>query len=188
MARPKGSLDKRKRGQRPTPKADALVGTKIGRWSVLEKILGERNIKFKVICDCGTEKILPYSGLYNSLSCGCRQSEITSKRQMKPDNIAAKVKLFNSYKNGALARNHSFDLTIDQIMEICVKNCYYCDTPPANIRKTAGGQITINGIDRVDAVIGYSIENCVPCCKDCNLKKGRVTKQIIERAYGFFKK
>lgn len=33
----------------------------------------------------------------------------------------------------------------------------------------------INGIDRVDSSIGYTIQNSVPCCKICNYAKHNLT-------------
>jgi 5-methylcytosine-specific restriction endonuclease McrA len=38
--------------------------------------------------------------------------------------------------------------------------CHYC-----------GNKIIGVGLDRIDSSIGYTIENCVPCCKDCNIMK-----------------
>lgn len=29
-----------------------------------------------------------------------------------------------------------------------------------------------NGIDRIDDSIGYTIDNCVTCCRTCNWAKG----------------
>ena len=37
--------------------------------------------------------------------------------------------------------------------------------------KGAYGDYIYNGIDRVDSNIGYIFENCVPCCKLCNMAK-----------------
>jgi hypothetical protein len=32
-----------------------------------------------------------------------------------------------------------------------------------------------NGIDRVDNTKGYSVDNCVPCCRRCNVAKADMT-------------
>jgi 5-methylcytosine-specific restriction endonuclease McrA len=32
-----------------------------------------------------------------------------------------------------------------------------------------------SGIDRIDNTLGYNIENCVSCCKDCNRAKSDKT-------------
>jgi deoxycytidylate deaminase len=38
--------------------------------------------------------------------------------------------------------------------------CIYC-----------GKQITTAGIDRIDNNVGYTIDNCVACCRVCNWMK-----------------
>ena len=47
------------------------------------------------------------------------------------------------------------------------------------------GSFTFSGIDRVDGHKGYSIENCVPCCKKCNLKKNKVSIDIMIKSLEF---
>lgn len=67
---------------------------------------------------------------------------------------------YASYKGGAKARAISFDLTFDQFDTYWQADCNYC-----------GDQIATIGIDRVDSNVGYTIENCVPCCTRCNIIK-----------------
>ena len=65
-----------------------------------------------------------------------------------------------SIKTCAKRRGYEFHVTLEEYEKhIWNKPCNYC-----------GGK-TQNGIDRVDNSIGYKIENCVPCCKDCNKMK-----------------
>lgn len=64
---------------------------------------------------------------------------------------------FTNYKSSAKKRNLTFDLTMDEFMSFWQGNCNYC-----------GDQIATVGIDRVDSDIGYTLDNCVPCCKRCN--------------------
>ena len=60
-----------------------------------------------------------------------------------------------------------------QFKEITQKNCKYCGIVPNQIikqkianKKTE--EYTYNGVDRVDSAVGYTLTNCVPCCKMCN--------------------
>lgn len=189
MARPKGSSDKRKRKPRRCYKTEKLVGTKFERLFIHEIVSVGKQPKIRVTCECGTEKIIsPYDlTKRNVKSCGCYQREITSKRQIKPDNQSAKRRLFNNYRLSAKTRKHVFELSELQVFEITTKNCYYCDKAPFSIIKTVGGQITVNGIDRVDNSIGYIPSNCVPCCGDCNWNKKEVNVRIILKAAEFLK-
>jgi hypothetical protein len=38
-------------------------------------------------------------------------------------------------------------------------------------KKSHWGDYTYNGVDRIDNSIGYTKENCVPCCTICNWAK-----------------
>lgn len=49
-----------------------------------------------------------------------------------------------------------------------LSNCYLCNNSPAF------------GIDRVDASLDYSKENCRPCCSDCNYMKKDLEIEIFE--------
>ena len=70
---------------------------------------------------------------------------------------------FSQYKNRAVPRGYSFELTIEQFSELINKPCHYCGTPPV-----IG---TLNGVDRKNNTIGYIHSNCLPCCKMCNWAK-----------------
>ena len=51
------------------------------------------------------------------------------------------------------------------------QNCHYCSLPLKWMPHYAGK----GGwqLDRKDNSLGYSVENCVVCCKHCNLAKGK---------------
>lgn len=190
VGRPKGVKDKVKRCRKGPLKSDIVIGKKFTRWLVLERAPGYKNRKatyFKVLCDCGVIKFVEHASLVlnKSQSCGCLHKERLISRQTKPNNYAAIHKVFTSYRAGARQRGHLFELSKDELVKIITQNCYYCDKPPNLIKKTVGGQIHFNGIDRVDNRLGYILSNCVPCCSDCNYMKQAVTKNIIIKAYEF---
>lgn len=56
-------------------------------------------------------------------------------------------------------------LTFEQFKQITKLPCYYCKRD---------GYV---GIDRVDSHLGYTIENSVPCCTQCNISKNVYTQQ-----------
>lgn len=46
--------------------------------------------------------------------------------------------------------------------------------------------IYVNGVDRIDNLVGYTDGNCVPCCQSCNIAKNsfsveEFTKQTESR-------
>jgi hypothetical protein len=76
-------------------------------------------------------------------------------------------------KGTAKKRKKPFHLTYEQYKEIAVKNCNYCGSEPyerySQVKNSK--KIKLNGIDRVNPKIGYTIGNCVPCCGTCNTMK-----------------
>lgn len=55
------------------------------------------------------------------------------------------------------------EITKDHYDTLRNNNCTYCGRSAINGHK--------NGIDRVNNNIGYTLENCVSCCGDCNFAK-----------------
>lgn len=66
---------------------------------------------------------------------------------------------YSHFKCNAIKRGINFDLTNDDVLNICEQKCFYC------------GKERCLGIDRLDNSKGYTIENCVPCCGCCNKMK-----------------
>ena len=57
------------------------------------------------------------------------------------------------------------------------KPCFYC-----------GKEISTIGIDRVDNTKGYSVDNLVPCCTDCNKAKNALSQeQFLQMARAIVK-
>lgn len=64
---------------------------------------------------------------------------------------------YSKYKYSSIKRGYDFSLTMEEFLTFWNKPCSYC-----------GDSIITIGIDRIDNMKGYSINNCVPCCKVCN--------------------
>ena len=83
--------------------------------------------------------------------------------------IDIKFTSFHSYKNKAIKTGKYFELTEEYYIYLRNRNCVYCN------RSTTKSHY--NGIDRLDSSIGYTIENCVTCCYDCNIAKNSTTHE-----------
>lgn len=87
--------------------------------------------------------------------------------------------LFIEYKSNARNRGIDFDLSFEEFNSLISSPCHYCGTEPsvlngghmANRRHKDQPNLYTNGIDRIDSSKEYSVENCVPCCKKCNMMK-----------------
>lgn len=78
---------------------------------------------------------------------------------------------FGIYKRSAKKRDLLFKLTLDEFVQYFGKKCSFCGT--VNDK---------NGIDRIDSLKGYFIENVQPSCFPCNLMKRTFTnKEFVEK-------
>ena len=78
------------------------------------------------------------------------------------------------YRANAKKRGLSFDLGEAEIKHIFESDCFYCGRPPSTTvtRKGHWSEFTYNGIDRIDNNLGYVVGNVLPCCMECNFKRG----------------
>lgn len=177
-----------------------LTGQRYGRLTLL-RVHSRRNkrIFWECICDCGNTKVINAHSIRRGLSrsCGCLHKE-TSRENGKKGTLAlfsgqsSFNALLSSYRKGAIKRGHAFELSEEQFKSITLSDCFYCDTPPSmeyRCRgKNKGTPYIYNGVDRVDNKEGYTINNSVPCCWNCNSSKGHVTVGIMEKALSFLHK
>ena len=79
--------------------------------------------------------------------------------------------VYKTYAKNANTRNIKFTLSEQDFAEIIVHPCYLCCLKGPS------------GIDRFNNSIGYSKENCRPCCGHCNLlKKDQQYEDLIQCA------
>ena len=76
------------------------------------------------------------------------------------------IKKLSDYKKSSQNRKIEWNLTDEQATKIMQSKCNYCDKI-----------VVLNGIDRIDSDKNYIIENCVPCCKYCNIMKNTYTTE-----------
>lgn len=70
----------------------------------------------------------------------------------------------DALKRSAEQRNIPWELSDEDAKSFLIQPCIYCEHIDLTVR--------VNGIDRLDSAKGYTLENCKPCCKDCNYMKG----------------
>jgi hypothetical protein len=137
-------------------------------------------------CDCGTWRLLPTERLTtgNTKSCGCLRtklcSELGSVSNFKTEAGESGFRvLWRKYRWVSKKRNQKFELSESNFRELTKADCHYCGREPQQIaRGQAKKAETVertayiyNGIDRKDPTIGYTPDNCVTACSDCNLAK-----------------
>lgn len=82
-------------------------------------------------------------------------------------------KLFTDYRCNAKKRGISWNLTREAFYAIALQRCHYCRRKAfqRKRRERPASECVYMGIDRKSNNRGYSVRNCVPCCKTCNFMK-----------------
>lgn len=151
---------------------------------------GQKYIKLNCKCICGNthtvDKYEVNSG--DTISCGCfKRKFIKSKNQDRVTSIKRNLykRVLNRSKNKL-----GFDgvLPFETYCSLISQPCFYCGEPHGNTAKDNKGKKTglpitdtivlYNGLDRKDGTKGYTEDNVIPCCKNCNTAK--FTKNIDE--------
>ncbi len=150
------------------------------------------NWKFR--CDCGKEVIKNATKVENGSisSCGCLHKEqlraqIAKRelnRKIKPD--CCEKRVYSQYLRGSRLRGIAFTLSFEEFVDICQKNCHYCNSEPKMTSYYSKKRNHIfwkyNGIDRYDNDKDYVFDNCVPCCTNCNfMKQDKKVEDFLEQ-------
>jgi hypothetical protein len=116
---------------------------------------------------------------------GIRSKGNTFSRKAKGSSGFTQVYL--RYTRRAKERGYNWSLSRDEAKAIFTTNCYYCGIAPSQFQRIHNKECTIeglkhaefiyNGIDRIDNSQGYTVQNCVACCKTCNRAKDTMSVQ-----------
>lgn len=110
------------------------------------------------------KRIRHIHSFYNGTEPKVTEPNDTEPPQKHPECFPdAKCVSYATYRSRAEKKELEFAITNDNYKSIILQDCYLCG------KKST--ETNINGIDRVDNTIGYTIENCKACCKECNHMK-----------------
>lgn len=155
---------------------DDLTGQKFGKLTVLRRDDNKLTKNYKrhwiCKCECGNEISVSSTTLKSGKDIPC----IPYKN---PPGVSALKMLYRNYNRGAIYRNLSFELSLDEFELLTKKNCFYCGAEPSFIAKKLKDTYVYNGVDRVDNKKGYTPENTVSCCGTCNKAKATMSKDTF---------
>jgi len=126
--------------------------------------------KWRCRCECGniTDVIGTDLRSGNTKSCGCYNTDIHTL----PNGVASFNALLNVYRQMARKYEREWQLSAQEFGFLTKQPCHYCGAEPTTIIDKGGnGAYMYNGIDRANNAKGYTPNNCVSCCKDCNIAK-----------------
>jgi len=151
-----------------------LTGKRIGKLVVLGHHSNmNRRAHWNCKCDCGNERVI--SGKFlrpnGAISCGC------IKKRRKERSIPHWWSYYNlAYKN--VKRHLKFTdsvMTFEEFLEfVAINKCHYCkcDIQWPTHRLKGDNYTGKYQLDRKNNSIGYTKDNCVVCCTQCNFIKG----------------
>lgn len=180
---------------------DKLINTRFGRLVVIGEYLpGRKAIKatktsnhsFTRVypsvlckCDCGVTKRIYVDNLRSgmTISCGCFREENSSKMGIKfGKDGGLKRRKYSTVESSArdlfqkyIKRNPG-NLEFKKFYELTQQNCHHCGSAPnqkylvKNVTDDLGVYI-YNGLDRINNLKGYDVDNIVPCCGICNFMR-----------------
>lgn len=170
-----------------------LTGQRFGRLLALRRMTeeeaGPRYVKYECECDCGRMFAASQHRLSRgkTKSCGCLVRESLSPGYhhgpILPDQGGLWNKVFRSTRRSADVRGLEWSIDNEFVKSLVSMPCTYCGAEWSREIRRVSDSIKINGIDRKDPSIGYTKENCVPCCTTCNrAKQGMLPDQFIRWA------
>lgn len=163
-----------------------LLGKNIGYLQVIAEAPASGKLtRWLCKCICGTEVIKYANDLKKNrltTSCGCKFND--SLQRLSPIEKSASRIFHANYKSDS-------DFSFKEFMILSQGNCHYCNGTPSNsfCSKKGGAPFIYNGLDRLDSSIGHTKNNCVPCCKWCNVSKNtRTVFEFLEWVKSVYKK
>jgi len=165
-----------------------LTGRTFGRLTVLERAENDkgRQTRWRCQCKCGETTTVRGARLRSgkTRSCGCLALEASRKlglASVLPNGDAGFNTVFARYKRNAKRRGLVFDLSAEEFRSLTRERCTYCHCKTKAVEQRCPNSIcfTYNGIERIDSDLGYTVENCVPCCWPCNRAKGSLSLEAF---------
>jgi hypothetical protein len=163
-----------------------LTSQTFDRWTVIkrapDRFSGIKPYTYWVCrCQCGLTREVGTSALIAgaSRSCGCLKAELTKERNKKEGTAFRDV--MRGYVQSARIRKLDFQLSETQFRALTTDRCYYCGQAPTviHITKSTKEEFLHGGVDRLDPAVGYIMDNCVPCCSQCNWMKRSASETVF---------
>lgn len=178
------------------------LGTKFGKITVIGGPIKHTTGKttramFHCKCDCGKETFITGSQLRTNKRVKCS----TCAYKTRPQSTERYSNIERLYNLSIISRCKNTkgriknELNLKDFENLISQNCYYCDKEPSlikhmtNNRIVKRGELFANGIDRLDSNKHYNLDNCVPCCKQCNSMKMNYSKdEFLEKIKKIYNK
>lgn len=140
-------------------------GDRFGYLTVITLIKGRKHgppPMAECACACGATTKIRQSHLRTGkrlmcVSCTRKRAWLSRVRTSNSERMLLTKE--TEYKCNAKSKNRVWLLTRDEFRYLVQSDCLYC------------GVASSNGIDRINSDVGYTLDNCAPCCSQCNYAK-----------------
>jgi len=154
------------------------------KWGDFIEIKKERYCKLCLL-EKENKNFNKYSTKYDNYCKNCRKkiNKIAKENRNKNFNILKTIssnltnnelkfiiKKFQSLKKSASKRKFIWKLNIKDVFKIVIKSCNYCNK---------FNEYKINTLGRIDAKIGYTLDNIIPICNMCVIFKNKFSSDIL---------
>jgi len=170
-------------------KSKTKQGDVYNNLTVIEEPFVTTHLKFnhfnaKVKCICGNEFIARCSNLRTGRTKCCTDCAWKKRSETKSIQVSQSQQMFKRLiLDRCKKHNIEVSITVEDYTKIISQNCFYCNDSPRkterfSTRKYVNTEpVFANGVDRIDSLIGYTIDNCIPCCTSCNYAKHKLTQE-----------
>ena len=182
------------------PRFKDRTGDKYGRLTVMSYAgIDHRNKHLWLcLCECGNEKIVVSDNLSSgkSNSCGCLKAEFLARKGnqygLYHDREEALLKVqYSHLKRRDKKKGFTDTMSFEDFSLLSKSPCKYCgleyskkiedrQNESKKQKRLSDHVLECNGIDRVDSLKGYTVENSVACCKYCNRAKLNNTEEYFK--------
>lgn len=162
-----------------------LTNKKFGNLSVIKLDAVKKGTGANWLCKCGcgnTKSIIGAKLTFGDIkSCGCLSKVSGGKRNWRGfGQISGEY--FGNIKRNALKKNRDFDLTIEQVWDLFLKQEKKCSLTRlpltfATTRQQRKGQEQTASLDRIDSSKGYTTDNVQWIHKTVNQMKSDLSQQ-----------
>jgi hypothetical protein len=157
------------------------IGDKFGKYEIVsENIIIEHEAKVNCKCECGKFNLVSCYTLVKGTSTRCLECGNSMKREDNPawegyGEIPGKI--YSKIKRTAIKRKLEFDITIEELHNLFIKQDRKCALTGLDIT-TFGGNITAS-LDRIDSSKGYILNNIQWTHKDINMMKRNYSEKYF---------
>ena len=162
-----------------------IIGKRFGRLVIVsERPARDKNKRCFCHCDCGNWKEVRYSDLSSgdTKSCGCLRRETTRATKIKHgmSKGSTEYTAWIDLKYRCLNPNHQkYSSYGGRGITVCERwiNSFEAFFDDMGLKPSSK-----HSIDRKDNNLGYNEQNCVVCCKNCNvIKSDKITYDLMIR-------